>query len=451
MKKLLLIVTLLLVWAPGTALADWDARKSEAMSALEKATVTDDERVKIKAALETYFGGREQCFKGLIEIVVKEDASPQHATFVDRVGVCAVGAAQVLSRALNDIKEPSAAALEFVNVFSAAEAAFYDTLRATFAAEARDVIVVLRLNLDDMTEILDGKWKTILDEDKTLDERAKKLVEEIEADLEDVIKQAAKANTDAIEKIAEGVKQWGKAQTGPKPTTGDAEIDQAISLAKSVLGLAAEYWQNRWNTRAEQRVSAYGTLFTTERRVLVMFEDVREDVKEFLEKNDFPVAEASFAKAKSSLDGFVGSAKTSGLSADASELRDDLMALLTDHLKDAADVYAKFVGNHKEKFFGALGPDITEDLVEHEARDDWGDNIERYGLDAKVRTWQDLATNYFGVDLSPLSEEARERLKKGLRAVIDDLVEKLEKAGKSYRDVRDVIENQRQDVRNELK
>jgi hypothetical protein len=447
MKTLLLIVTLLLV--PSSALADYDARKSEAMSSLERAEMSVEERAAIKKALETYFPAREDCLEGLVTLIAKDDKSPLHATFRDRAGVCGVGAAQVIKNALAEIKEPSKGALEFINVFNNDEAAFYEKLKETLIGEARDLIVVIRFNLQDMTEVLDGKWKKILDEDQTLDERAKKYAEEIRSDYDTVIKEAAESHKDAAELIAQGVKQYAGSPTTPSPETGNTTIDGIITVVRGALVPAIELWEAT-NTRGETRKGSYRTLFTSERRVLVMFEDVREDVKKFLEDNDFPDAEAAHAKGKSSLDSFVSSAKTSALSTDASELRDDLMVQLTDHLKDAADVYAKFVGKHKEKFFGALGPNIKEDLVEHKAWDDFGDNVERFALDAKVRTWQDDATNYFGVDLSPLSSDHRERLKTGLRQIIENLIKELKDAGQTYRDVKTVIEDERDDVEEEL-
>jgi hypothetical protein len=441
-KRALLIVALLLAWAPAVARADYDARKSEAMAELEKSSVTEEERAALKSALDTYFGGREDCFEGLIAIVAKRDESAQHATFTDRAGVCSVGANQVLSRALGNVKEPSKAALDYVNVLSGAESAFYESLRGVLVAEARDLIVVIRINLEDMTEVLDGKWKALLDEDATLDERAKQVTKEIEADLETVLREAADANPDLREVIAEGIKQWAENELSPTPTSGNTILDGMIELAKGALGPAIGMWQHT-NDRARSRVDRYRTLFSSEERVLVMFEEVRDDVKEFLEKNDFPVAEAGYGKARSSMDAFVSSAKTSGQSRDAAELRDDLLTQLTSHLKDTADVYSKFIGRHKEKFFGALSPDIRRELVEHETWIQYATSLDGYGLDSKLRDWQTKATNYFDADLSRLSSDARERVKKGLRAIIDDYIKAMAATGDTHKEVRRVVGDER--------
>ena len=109
-----------------------------------------------------------------------------------------------------------------------AEAAFYESLRATTVADARDLIVVIRLNLADMTEVLDGKWKALVDEDATVDERAKQVTEEVKRDLETILKEVAAANPDLAELIAEGVKQWADSDLAPTPSTGNTIIDNVI-------------------------------------------------------------------------------------------------------------------------------------------------------------------------------------------------------------------------------
>jgi hypothetical protein len=61
------------------------------------------------------------------------------------------------------------------------------------------------------------------------------------------------------------------------------------------------------------------------------------------------------------------------------------------------------------------------------------------------------ASNYFEVDLSKLNSDAREQLKSGLKAVIDNLIEEYKRAEKDYREVQTVIDDEREDVDEELK
>jgi hypothetical protein len=445
MKRLLLIIALLV--APGTAFADWDARKSEAMSELEKATMADAERAALKKALETYFGGREDCFEGLIAVIQKADEADQKATFKDRAGVCAVGANQVLGRALDDIDDPSVGALGFATVLSTNEAAFYQALGEVSVAEARDKIITIRARLEDMTEVLDGKWQTLLGDDKSLDERAQKMVEEIRADYATVLREAAEAHPDMAETLADAFKKLAEAET---PDTPSPTVNAVLAAVKAIAVPLITLWQST-NTRMGARANSYRALFASELRVLVMFEDVREDVKEFLAENDWPKADAAYASAKSSLDSFVSSAKTSAQSSDASELRGDLMEQLATHLKSGADVYSKFVSKNRGRFEGALGPDIKEQLIEHREWEQYATYIEGYGLDAKLRDWHQHATNYFGVDLSAIkNEKAREELRTGLREIVEQLLKELKVAEEAGKTIEKLIEEERDDVAEEL-
>lgn len=448
MKRVLVIVALLVGWWSPRAHADYDARKSEAVAALGKAGLSTEERAALQQAFDTYFRGREECFDGLLVIVRKTEEAAQQATFRDRAGVCAVGANQVLGRALDGVK-PTDAALKFVNEFISQESSFYEALAKTTVADARDQIVVIRLRLGEMTRALDEKWKALLSDDETLDQRAKSMVEEIRADYRDVIRAAADANKSLAELLLDGVKRYTEVEGAPGPTTGHDVIDQLVSAAQNLLPHAISYWDAK-NLRSEERVQKYRSLFVSERRVLVMFKQVRGDVLKFLEDNDFPRADAAYAAAKSTLDTFSSSGKTSGQSRDAAELRDDLMVVLSGHLKDAASIYAAFVDRHEEKFFGAIGPDVKRQLVEHETWDQYARDIDGYALDTKIREWQQQASNTFYVDLSRLKPDARDELKFGLKAVIEQLLEELEEARKTSRDLQRVMHDERKQLEREL-
>jgi len=332
-----------------------------------------------------------------------------------------------------------------VNLFAMHESSFFQGLTRLTVVDARDRIVVIAAQLAEKTGELREKWKTLVSQDETLDKRAKAISRAIEDDFKSVIADVAKANKGAAELLAEGVKQWAQATTAPNFKTGDADIDQLLSAIKYLLGptiAVLQVTRGRWMSRADE----YETLFYSERRVLVMFEEVRGDVRKFLEENDFPNAQASYSAARTSVDAFVSEGRTSGQRNDAAELRDDFMEALTDHLKRTAHDYDKFVVENREKFFGAIGPDVREEFLESDAWRKIADDVQGYGLDAKVREWQYFATNYFGVDLGTLSDDVRERLKRDLRYVIEDLVETHKGVEKGYRDVVDVVKNMRRDV-----
>jgi hypothetical protein len=443
-----LLFATIAVAQPGDAWSGYGSRESEAKSTLAKAKLTDKERDVLEDALDDYFDDRERCLEALVDLLEPTDEDEQAEQFTARANMCAGSGAKTMREALDDLgDEPSIAALGFVNVFGSQEAAFMGALAAMTVGEGRDRIVAVRVHLEEMTDRLDKKWKAIQIQDKSLDERAKQVSAEIRKDYNAMVQRVADSNQDAAEILAEIVKKFAESDA-PLPPTGSVIVD-GLDKLRGVIGVAISWWQAR-NTRSAARARRYRNAFRSELRVLVVFNDVREDVEEFLENNDYPLAEKAFDAARKSAGDFVGKAKTSGQKSDAAEFRDDVMEVLAEHLEKTADVYGVFVDHHKEKFFGALSPSIKEELLETKSWREFHRWISGYRLDAKLNRWRKKASNTFEVDLSSLPPEARKELERGLRAVVEDLVRQMDAAEKNYEDLEEVVGGEREDVEDEL-
>jgi len=434
-------------WA-RPALADYGARKSEAMEKLDRWEMSDAERRVSREHLEKYFTARETCLGTLVKIAAMTDAGERDDLYVATASTCASTASRIAedhASALRDIKDGTVGAGTYHFFFWPDELAFLSALAGLKVAEGRDHIVAIRLRLKEMTDLLEKKWKALDDEDRSLDERAKQVTEEVRKELDDVIQQAAEANGSLREKTLEVVKNVSDKEF----STNIDWLDQVLDVVKPVAVIGISMWQ-AMNTRSAARARTYRTLFTSERRVLVMFEGIRDDVAEFLKENDFSRAKAAYDAAKSSAEAFVGSARTSAQKSDAGELRDKMLAALDAHLDTAEEIYEDFVDENKEKFYGALGSNVTKALVEPDEWNAYARMVMGYDLHSNIVRWQDSATNFFGVDLSPLPPEAREQLKATLRGVIDDLIKEMKAADKTHEDVVKAITDDRKDVAGEL-
>lgn len=440
----------LLAWSAASASADYAARRQETMAELARKELDEPERKKLTEILDSYFKAREQCLEGLVKILEVTGANEQSDLFVARAGICATTGSKILGDALKPFKEPSIAALGFMNVFHAQEHAFLTGLAGLHVADSRDRIVIVRDRLKEMSGILDKKWKALDSQDDSIDARTKRIAEEIKQDLAETVNRAAEANKDVVERLAQGVRQYAESDTSPTPPTGSAIADAIISMAKPALGVLLQYWEAR-NLRSARRADSYQELIKSELKIIVLFVEVRDDVREFLKDNDFPTAEAAFAEARKSADTFVGNAKTSGQKTDASELRDNMLKVLAKHLKDAAQTYGKFVDQNKEKFFGPIGPEIRKELLEIGVWEQYASYIHGYGLDAKLRQWHTQATNYFEVDLSELPNDARRRLKDGLRAIIDELIREVKAAETQHKSTETTLRDSRKMLGDKLK
>ena len=92
-----------------------------------------------------------------------------------------------------------------------------------------------------------------------------------------------------------------------------------------------------------------------------------------------------------------------------------------------------------------------KDLLEPDAWREYVSSVEGFGLHAKLDAWQNNASRVYELDLSPLSSEARERLKTDLRAIIEQLIKEQEKGREAHKAVVAVIKDERVDVGKDLK
>lgn len=72
-------------------------------------------------------------------------------------------------------------------------------------------------------------------------------------------------------------------------------------------------------------------------------------------------------------------------------------------------------------------------------------------LDATLREWHLQGTNYFNVDLEPLSSDARDRLKNGLRGTLDHLLKELKKAEEENRAMNALFDGPRKALAGKLR
>ncbi len=409
---------LLLLGLARAARADYDARRSAVMDIVNKAGLAEQEKRAITAAFSTYFDQRSRCLTDLIEILEDDDKDPQAPRWHTRAESCETDGAKTLGEALKNVREPSKKALVLMNQLKMEEDKFYSALTIMTVAEQRDVIVDLGVRLEEEQDLLFKKWNSILYSDKSIDQSLQNAVQRVDRQITDVMRAAADKHREVSVRIAEVVKAWGDS-----PGSTGTLIDNA----QMPLAWLAQKWIEYRGKEVEFATMMADTA-RQETSVIVMFNEVRDDTKRFLEKGSFDNARAAFKQAQYSAHGFVGNVTAPGQKDDAADFRTKALDALTDHMEDAEKIWVKFVSDNEHKFFGAISPDIKEALIETRDSDRWRRQLEDHRLQTQLASWRSDAEHYFGVSFSGLTSAQQSKLKAALQPHIDKYVEGMKQA-----------------------
>jgi len=409
---------LLLVGLARAARADYDARRSAVMDIVNKAGLAEEEKKAITTAFSTYFNQRSRCLGDLIEILEDDDKDPQAPRWHTRAQSCETDGARTLGQALKNVREPSKKALDLMNQLKMEEDKFYGALTIVTVAERRDVIVELGVRLEQKSDLLFKEWNSIQYSDNSIDQQLQNAVQRVDRQISDVMRAAADKHKDVSLRIAEMVKAWGDS-----PGSTGTVIDNA----QLPLAWLAQKWIE-FKGRELEFATMMADTARRETSVIVMFNEVRDDTKEFLEKGSFDNARAALQQAQYSAHGFVGNVSAPGQKDDAADFRTRALDALTDHMEDAEKIWVKFVSQNEHKFFGAISPDIKEALIETRDGDRWRRQLEDHRLQTQLASWRSDAEHYFGVSFSGLTSEQRSKLKAALQPHIDKYVESMNEA-----------------------
>lgn len=440
-----LVLALVLVGS-GLAFAGYDARGNELRGILAKKQLANDkERETLTRALDDYLRARGQCLDDLVRIVAEtsDSRTEQERAWDDRLSGCKQDAAK-LGDAIKAISgTPSIDAMNFALVSSIEEVKFFAGLEKVQVGERRDQLVANQKNVEEMTKVLDEKWRSLLDADNAIDEQQKQVVMELReiidraydaADRERrTIKEQLVSGTNEVTKFA---KTFGKPITVLLATLTGADLKtleealRAVKEAEKGIDAFAKIYL-KTNQDYIARAARFAALLQSERGgIYVLFGGFRRDTENFIQKHGFDQAKVAYQVAKDAMASWASAAATSGQRSDADAFSRDVLAKLSDHLAATEATFNRFVSAHQGKFFGPVAPDIKEALTETRVWEDWHRTIKGKSLDARLREWRSEANTFFTVNLSGLSSEDQEYLRKLIQARVDELVRQLDEAAK---------------------
>jgi len=113
----------------------------------------------------------------------------------------------------------------------------------------------------------------------------------------------------------------------------------------------------------------------------------------------FEAARQKYQDAKSALESWGSGLPTDALKSDASQFVQALLAALSNQLALTETLFNQFVSQNKGRFFGPVGPDIEQALLETRTWEDTETRLREKGLEGKLRQWRSDANKFLEVDV----------------------------------------------------
>jgi hypothetical protein len=310
-------------------------------------------------------------------------------------------------------------ALELYDLLMDEEQEWVSALSVLNTASYRDQLIALKLRLQNMTELLEEKWQGFLNEDGKLDQKEL----EIFADVYDLYRNFIEDMNAAREKVQTTLKAVGEAATKADKflETGSSAETDLVKFAGAAIKEAVGFYV-KTESDIGKNLPTLEQLTDAELKVIVLFKETREDTALFIRENGFDKMKALYTEAENELKEFAN-VGTDGQQDDTEVFVDKVLASLSKHVSDGEKIYNDFVAKHNLKFFGPIGPDIKEALLEHQVWLTEEDEWRNLDLEEYLKNWRDETKEIIEVNLSlsGISDEERERIEEALEPAIEEM------------------------------
>jgi hypothetical protein len=425
---------------------------------------TAEEKAKIQDAIDTYIRDRDDHLSSIRAIIGDTGENKRLGDVLDRLSRWE-DSLKRFGDCLSSIRDVTTAALAFVTRTSFEEKQAIDGLRAARAGEGRDILVYMATNVETMIKALADKWSKLNGESGYFDAQEKQAVESIRKMVEETLYKTAPA-TDQLVKLSndfyqftlqfpKDVTQWVADQAkdlDKKDAARWTALVKTIDPGRYVKGLLTtalgipslsngdpqgQLGELTKNASAHvsglftQRIEEYRSAI--QRRtygVLVLFNETRKDTDEFIKNNSFEAAKQKYQGISDALDRFASGLPTDGLKSDFGAFAKELRDMYGRHLMEMETMYNRFVSENQYRFFGPLGPDISEALTQTKAWEQVRVGLVNMGLEEKLRQFRSDVTEFIEVKMN----DAVKRMGTELEGLDPEVRQSIQTAYEAFRD-----------------
>ena len=292
------------------------ARLDEMKQAIEAQVEDGDERASFVEAVEGYIEARNDALTRLASFIADAGESEREGAWTSIIDD--LGDIPELSDVDDELS--SEAALALYDQFMTEEQAWVSALSVLETAAYRDDLIQLKLRLDNMTTLLEDKWKELLDDDGQLDQEERAAI----AAISETYGRTAREMRDARERTR------GYLNTLADVAANDMVGSFIPGVLGDIVGMLAQTVKayNDYRSAVETMQTQLKELSAQELKLLEGFLTTRKDTQLFVEQNGLDVMKAHYADADGELRAFTG-VGTSAQRRDAEEFADQVRGALS--------------------------------------------------------------------------------------------------------------------------
>lgn len=332
----------------------------------------------------------------------------------------------------------TAASLAFVLTNAVAEADFVEAIEAALlAAQTRDTLTRYIDVVREQTKILETRWDALIASHKSYEAQELAVIEQVQTMLTEVARDVKGLYTQLNQAAAASVKTTSDA-ISQMPEGGADKIGVPLNNEIQLVAQAVERWQYL-KTGMDTQETRFQTYFREELGgPLLLFQDFREDTKEFIDEFGYQKLSDDVEKAKAALDPIRSSGTTPANRKDGELFANAAKLLLQGHLNNAKKVWDDFATKHEGKFFGPIKPDFSKALLDRDQFEQKYERLQAADLHSLAQMWRSDSRTVFGVDLSGLPAHVADQYRAALRPTferIDEILKKpvLERFGENFK------------------
>lgn len=299
------------------------------------------------------------------------------------------------------------------------ESIFFTKLKSVPLAWFQGQVQVYTYEFYTEMNSLEGKWKNLLSADQLADSKVKdtsaKVLEIFKNIVNELVTQERAGETSLL-----------KAVGAAKRTPGlPLEVNAALTAVQVMLMKAQSFQKS-----LDDLVRIYMNAYKSEETVVILFEQTRIGVHEFLNKTNFDTATDEFeAISKNSMD-IAKQCKTKGQREDAIKFIEKAIPLVKNLFDEFKTQYEEFIADNRGIFVGPVGDKQLEEILERRSMEYVWRDISGFNIQQKLKDIHNDTVRAWHVDINGLTDEQKkqiedfwnvelEKLGRGLRLVAE--------------------------------